>query len=339
MKQNGKRGFGIAKCAGALLVLVFLLLTGMARPAQAAVRLSPKSVTLIKGQTQVLKVTGAKEKVTWSTNNPDVAGVSSSGKVTAKKKGSATITAAADGEKLTCRVTVEEPYISHTSRTIKVGGTAVLKVYGTSQKVTWASSAKTVATVTQADKVTGKKKGNSTITATVLGKKFTCKVTVEAEGKSGKSGSSGSSGKSGSSGSSGKSGSLGSSGKSGKSGSTAKKVTLDRKTVTLTTGETAELKATRTGTTAKLVWSSSDKSVATVTQSGKITAKGAGKAVITVKAGTVEATCRVTVKEPEIADMIGQLLELLGEGSSGKPGIGTLGNLGNLGNLGSLFGL
>ena len=36
MKQNGKRGFGIAKCAGALLVLVFLLLTGMARPAQAA---------------------------------------------------------------------------------------------------------------------------------------------------------------------------------------------------------------------------------------------------------------------------------------------------------------
>ena len=79
--------------------------------------------------------------------------------------------------------------------------------------------------------------------------------------------------------------------------------------------------------------------MATVTQSGKITAKGAGKAVITVKAGTVEATCRVTVKEPEIADMIGQLLELLGEGSSGKPGIGTLGNLGNLGNLGSLFGL
>ena len=55
-------------------------------------------------------------------------------------------------------------------------------------------------------------------------------------------------------------------------------------------------KLTPSGAEAKITYSSSNKKVATVDAKGKVTAKKAGKANITVKAGKVTRTCVVTVK-------------------------------------------
>lgn len=69
----------------------------------------------------------------------------------------------------------------------------------------------------------------------------------------------------------------------------------------LTEGETATLKYYTKGVKdVTVVWSSDNKKAVSVSQSGKITAKAAGKAVITVKIkGTsYKARCTVTVKTP-----------------------------------------
>ncbi|KSV58156.1 Ig-like domain-containing protein [Acetivibrio ethanolgignens] len=75
----------------------------------ATVKISATKKTLTVGKSFTLKITGAKKKVTWSTSKKSVATVSSKGKVTAKKAGTATITAKVDGKKYTCKVTVKNP--------------------------------------------------------------------------------------------------------------------------------------------------------------------------------------------------------------------------------------
>lgn len=72
----------------------------------AGAKLNKKKITLTVGKTYKLKVTGTKKKVKWSSSNKKIATVNSKGKVTAKKKGTATITAKVDGKKLKCTVKV-----------------------------------------------------------------------------------------------------------------------------------------------------------------------------------------------------------------------------------------
>lgn len=74
-----------------------------------------------------------------------------------------------------------------------------------------------------------------------------------------------------------------------------KTVKLNKKTVSVYANGQITLKAS--GITKGLKWSSSNKKVATVSSKGVVTAKKAGKAVITVKAGTKKASCKVTVKK------------------------------------------
>ena len=63
--------------------------------------------------------------------------------------------------------------------TDKTANTAVqLKVKGTSQKVTWASSNKEVAAVNKNGKVVAKKKGTAVVSAKVNSKTYQCNVTV-----------------------------------------------------------------------------------------------------------------------------------------------------------------
>lgn len=64
--------------------------------------------------------------------------------------------------------------------TIYVGKTATLRITGTTDTISWTSSKKSVATVSAKGKVTAKKAGTTTITATVNSEKYTCKVTVKA---------------------------------------------------------------------------------------------------------------------------------------------------------------
>jgi hypothetical protein len=70
--------------------------------------------------------------------------------------------------------------------------------------------------------------------------------------------------------------------------------------VTLKTGKTKKLKVSGNDGE-KVKWSSSDKSVVTVTKKGKLKAKAAGSAVITVckQDGTMAAYCNVTVTDAQ----------------------------------------
>ena len=79
------------------------------------------------------------------------------------------------------------------------------------------------------------------------------------------------------------------------------KVKLNRTSATVTKGSTLYLKATVTPTNAtnkKVKWTSSDKSVATVYSSGRVSAKKEGKTTIKATVGNKSAYCRVTVKNP-----------------------------------------
>ena len=82
------------------------------------------------------------------------------------------------------------------------------------------------------------------------------------------------------------------------------KVGLSKKSVTLIKGRNTTIKAKVSPTNAtnkKLKWTTSNAKVATVNQSGKITAKGKGTATIKVRAldgSNKYATCKVTVKQP-----------------------------------------
>lgn len=143
-----------------------------------SIKLSSKSVTLIKGQKKTLKVKGTKKKVTWSSNKKSVAAVSSKGKITAKQKGTATITAKVAGKKLKCKVRVEKPYLKDTYVAMTTDSTKQLTLKGTSQKVKWSTKKSSVATVSSKGVVKGIKRGQTTITATVLGKKYNCTVKV-----------------------------------------------------------------------------------------------------------------------------------------------------------------
>lgn len=72
-------------------------------------------------------------------------------------------------------------------------------------------------------------------------------------------------------------------------------IKLSKKSLTLYVGKTATLKLKGTKKTPK--WSSSKKSVATVTKKGKIKAKKKGTTVITAKLGKKKYKCKVTVKK------------------------------------------
>lgn len=74
----------------------------------ASVKLSKSSLTLYVGKSATLKVNGTKSNVKWSSSNKSVATVTTKGKVTAKKAGSATITAKVSGKSLKCKVTAKE---------------------------------------------------------------------------------------------------------------------------------------------------------------------------------------------------------------------------------------
>lgn len=77
-------------------------------------------------------------------------------------------------------------------------------------------------------------------------------------------------------------------------------VTLDRNNLELLEGSQDKLTATVTPDTAKVIWSSSDETIATVDQYGNLTALREGEAIITAKIENtdISATSTVIVKKP-----------------------------------------
>ena len=163
----------------ALLILTLALsMSVFSATVWAAPRMSKTKLTLLKGQSYTLKVKKAEGTVKWSSKKTKIATVTKKGKVKAKKKGTVYIIAKADGARLKCKVTVEDPKLNKTKASLDVGKTLALQLKGTKQKISWKSSDKKVATVTSKGLVYGVAAGTTKITATVLKKKFTCTVTV-----------------------------------------------------------------------------------------------------------------------------------------------------------------
>jgi len=163
-------------------------------------------------------------------------------------------------------VTLDKPTLS-----LAVGGSealaaTVLPADAADKNVTWTSSDENIATVDAAGTVTAVAEGTATITATAGGKTASCVVTVSP------------------------------------AAIPVTGISLDKPALALAVGERGTLTATVSpeNATDTVVWSSDNGAVATVDQSGVVTAVAAGKAVITATAGGVSATCDVTVSAPYV---------------------------------------
>ena len=165
----------------AMLPAESAILPGTICVTEAAPRISSSKLTMIKGQSRTLKITGLKkgQKITWKSSNSKIVAVNKAGKLQAKAKGSATITGTVSKRKYTCKVTVQAPKLNKTAVTLKVGQTYQLKLSGTNQKITWKSSNSKIVTVNKAGKLIAKSAGNATVTAQVNGIRFVCKVKIQ----------------------------------------------------------------------------------------------------------------------------------------------------------------
>jgi predicted amidohydrolase YtcJ/uncharacterized protein YjdB len=218
--------------------------------------------------------------VTWTSSNPSVAKVDAAGNLTALKEGTVKLTAtAADGKKATLTIKIAKKVTkvrTPLTTLYVVKGKAITppvcadsvnqatKKADTSAKLTWKSSNTKVATVSSAGKITPKKKGKATITATALnGKKLTIKVNVVTKATA------------------------------------LKKVALSGAPASLKVGKTAVLKVKASpakATNLAVKFSSSKKSVVSVDKAGRITALKKGTAKITVKIGKAKYVQTVKVK-------------------------------------------
>lgn len=146
-----------------------------------SVSLGKSKITIYVGQTITIPV-DSREILNWTSSKNSVASVNENGKITGKKAGTSIITASAGDVSDTCTVTVKKSTIklNKSKVTIKQGKSTDLKatVKGASNKVTWTTSDTTIATVSSTGKVTGKKAGTVTITATANGVSAKCKITI-----------------------------------------------------------------------------------------------------------------------------------------------------------------
>ncbi len=169
----------------------------------AAVSITPTSASVAAGSTQQLTATPLDQSgspitgrtITWSSAEPGVATVSSTGLVTGVTAGGpVTITASAGGVNGTAMITVTPPPVATVSvdpatASIQVGASqpfsATLHDAGghtlSGRTVTWSSSNAAIASVSNSGAVTGVTIGGPvTITATSEGKSGTAMVTVTA---------------------------------------------------------------------------------------------------------------------------------------------------------------
>ena len=173
-------------------MLVCLIIT-LALPvtANAAVKINKTSVSVLRGKTYNLKITGTKKKIKWTSSNKKIATVSASGKIKGIKKGRCNIYAKVGKKKYTCKVTVKQPVtsikLSKKSISLNKGKKYTLKASiapknAANKAVVWKSSNKKIATVSSKGVVTAKSAGTTTITATAKDgsrKKASCKVTIK----------------------------------------------------------------------------------------------------------------------------------------------------------------
>ncbi|MCR5206671.1 MAG: Ig-like domain-containing protein [Lachnospiraceae bacterium] len=232
--------------------------------------------TSAKLNANIIPTTATNKTVTWASTNPSVATVYD-GEITAISGGDTVITAkTANGKKATCVVHV---YISNVVATgVSLNKNTLYLMQGSSEtlvakvspdnagnkSVTWKSSNPSIASVSSSGRVTAVALGTASISVTTVnGKIATCAVTVTPKDI------------------------------------VVSSVMLNKSSITLNTGKSETLTATITPSSATdktLTWSSSNPSVATVTDNGKITAVSQGTAIITVKSSNDKSSiCTVNV--------------------------------------------
>lgn len=265
---------------------------GYTASCKVSVKIKPQSVKISGAETVLYTTKSTKlsasvypsdtdfKSLVWSSSNEKVATVDQNGLVTAAGKGTVVITAKSsfDGNiKATYTITVKKKvqvqaiYLNYDERTRYVGTSFTLvptmnPSNATYPEVTWKSSNSKVAKVDKNGKVTALKAGVAVITCKSEdnpGVSASCIVNVKIKTTG---------------------------------------VKLPTKKLTLYVSQTKTLKAEVLPSNASnksVSWSSSNKKVATVSKSGKITAKAPGTATITVKTknGGYKATCKITVKK------------------------------------------
>ena len=245
------------------------------------------STSLVVGSTEILIATitpsnATNQNVTWGSSNTSVATVTEGGMVIAVAAGNATITVTTDDGKYkaVCAVTVRPIVVSGVtlkeSTYLVVGNTETLFAIiepdnATNQNVTWNSSNPAAATVSTGGEVTAVAAGTATITVTTVdgGHQAACSVTVSNYAVS------------------------------------VTGVSLNKSSAGLVVSETEDLTATITpynATNQKIVWNSSNTTVATVSAGGVVTAKNIGTTTITVTTddGSKTASCSITVNPKAI---------------------------------------
>ncbi len=114
------------------LLAVLAAVSFLPKNAEAAtVRLDQKNFTLTAGERFTLNIKGTGKKATCTSSNKRIATVTKKGcNVVAKKAGKVTITAKVGNKKLKCKVTVKKapakPYLTATSKTLRVGESFLL---------------------------------------------------------------------------------------------------------------------------------------------------------------------------------------------------------------------
>lgn len=298
-----------------VLICLFLAMTllpavGAAEADSAAsISLNQTAVTLTVGTTTFLEATVVPEDadVSWSSDTPSVAAVDDSGTVTAVSVGTANIIAASDGAAAICTVSIVDSDSSDSdsdsddsgsddssdsgSKIVAVTGVELVTPSGTSvsggfqlsatvmpsdaadSSVVWTSSDEAVATVSETGYVTFESAGTVTITVETNDGGFTDSLSFTIKSSS----------------------------------VSVTGIDLNRSLLQLTEGSTAFIVVTvapSDATNQAVTWESSDEAVATVSDTGAVTAVSPGKAVITATTedGGFTASCAVIVL-PENGDV------------------------------------
>lgn len=238
--------------------------------------LSESYISMFAGDSTTLSASGAPAgtSISWSSSNTGVATVND-GRVTAASIGSATVTAQfSTGGKsysASCQVNVNSSGITLSQYNISsmyVGDTTTINASTSpsGQSVRWSSSDTSVATVSNG-RITAVGSGSATITAQFVygGVTYSEHCSVVVSEVS---------------------------------------IHLSNSSLSMSVGDSEYLSATTSPRGTSVSWSSSNSSIASVNSSGKITAVGAGSAIITAQINyggrSVTATCSVNVMAPSI---------------------------------------
>lgn len=205
--------------------------------------------------------TSTGKKPTFKSSDSKIASVNTYGLITAKKPGTAKITAKIKNAEASCTVTVAKTVVtlSKKSASLECNATLALQVKTSNgSTVKYKSNKSSVASVDETGLITAKKPGEATITVTADTTSVTCKITV-------------------------KSPTL----KISKTKATLSRLQTIQLTCSVSSGKTP-------------TWKSNKKSVATVDENGLVTAVKHGTATITAKVDGVSKTCEITVKQPTV---------------------------------------